>query len=308
MRSWIWLLALLLLNSCVSSSSVGTHPLENVELIGGPGRGVGRFFQPRAIESLPQQQCIVIDRSGRAQLFDSAGNLKDVWMLPEWSAGHPIDLCGTPEGTLLVADTHYMRIIEFDLDGNELRRFGEDVGLELVRGIDIAADGSILVASYGEFDRVFRFDRQGNLMKIWGERGDGPGQFFRPEGLAIDADGTILVVDCGHHRVLRFTLDGEYLQTIGSPGRAAGQFDTPFDIDVVGDGSFVVVDKAGCRVQRFAADGSLVAVVGGTGRGAGLLSEPRGVAVSCSGSVPRMLIADTGNHRVVVSAIPGEVR
>ena len=201
-----------------------------------------------------------------------------------------------------------MRIIEFDLDGTELRRFGEDVGLELVRGIDIAADGSILVASYGEFDRVFRFDRQGNLMKIWGERGDGTGQFLRPEGLAIDADGTILVVDCGHHRVLRFTLDGEYLQTIGSPGRAAGQFDTPFDIDVVGDGSFVVVDKAGCRVQRFGVDGSLVAVVGGTGRGAGLLSEPRGVAVSCSGSVPRMLIADTGNHRVVVSAIPGEAR
>ncbi|MDE0959265.1 MAG: 6-bladed beta-propeller [Planctomycetota bacterium] len=307
MRSRIWLLALLLINCCVSSS-VDTKPLKNVELIGGPGRGVGRFFQPRAIEALPQQQCIVIDRSGRAQRFDVAGELKDVWMLPEWSAGHPIDLCSTSEGTLLVADTHYMRIIEFDIDGNEVRRFGEDVGLELVRGIDVAADGSILVASYGELDRIFRFDRHGQLMKVWGERGDGPGQFLRPEGLAIDVDGTVLVVDCGHHRVLRFTLDGEHLQTIGAPGRAAGQFDTPFDIDTVGDGSFVVVDKAGCRVQRFRADGSLVAVVGGTGRRTGQLSEPRGVAVSRTGPVPRLLIADTGNHRVVTSAIPGESR
>lgn len=298
------LLAVLMLVSCISTVPE-VAPLTDVVLIGGPGRGIGRFFQPRAIETLPGLGCIVIDRSGRAQRFDAGGIPQDVWMLPEWSAGHPIDLCRTEEGTLMVADTHYMRVIEFSIDGEEIRRFGEDVGLELVRGIDIAQDGSILVASYGELDRVFRFDRLGNLLSVWGERGDGPGQFLRPEGLAVDEDGTVLVVDCGHHRILRFSLEGDHLQTIGGPGTARGQFDTPFDIDVVGDGSFVVVDKSGCRLQRFSSDGELLGSVGGTGRRVGRLSEPRGLAVHIGDANPRVLIADTGNHRVVATALPG---
>ncbi|MEC9476194.1 MAG: hypothetical protein VX764_04070 [Planctomycetota bacterium] len=292
----------LLLSSCSYST---VDPLSSTGFIGGPGRGVGRFFQPRAISALPGGDCIVIDRSGRAQVFDRGGQIEAVWMLPEWSAGHPIDLCLTEQGTLLVADTHYMRIIEFDLGGREIRRFGEGVGLELVRGIDVAPDGSILVASYGEKDRIFRFDREGSLLSIWGERGDGPDQFLRPEGITVGADGTVLVVDCGHHRILRFTLEGEHLQTVGRAGRDPGEFDNPFDIDSLSDGGFVVVDKAGCRVQRFRGDGTLIAAQGGAGTGDGRLSEPRGIAIEEEGGQVRVLIADTGNHRVVVSQLPG---
>ncbi|PCJ15168.1 MAG: hypothetical protein COB10_01935 [Planctomycetota bacterium] len=302
MRMGAGCLVVLLLTSCSSSS---VDPLSFIDFIGGPGRGVGRFFQPRAITALPGGDCIVIDRSGRVQHFDQEGQLEDVWMLPEWSAGQPVDLCHTDQDTLLVADTHYMRVIEFDLDGNEIRRFGEDVGLELVRGIDVAPDGSILVASYGIQDRIFRFDREGSLMSIWGERGDGHDQFLRPEGIAVAHDGSVLVVDCGHHRVLRFTLDGDYIQTIGGSGRAPGQFDDPFDIDIVADGSFVVVDKAGCRIQRFSSDGTLMAVQGGIGSSPGRLSEPRGIAVGERDGHIRVLVADTGNHRVVVTQLPG---
>ena len=292
----------LLLTSCSYSS---VEPLSLTGFIGGPGRGIGRFFQPRAIAALPGGDCIVIDRSGRAQHFDQDGKLEGVWMLPEWSAGHPIDLCLTEQGTLLVADTHYMRIIEFEVDGNEIRRFGEEVGLELVRGIDVAPDGSILVASYGEKDRIFRFDRNGRLLSIWGERGDGPDQFLRPEGITVTEDGTVLVVDCGHHRILRFSLEGDHLQTVGGSGRAPGEFDDPFDIDSLSDGSFVVVDKSGCRVQRFRSDGTLIAAQGGAGTSSGRLSEPRGIAVGEHDGQVRILVADTGNHRVVVSQLPG---
>ena len=302
MRMGAGCLVVLLLTSCSSSS---VDPLSFIDFIGGPGRGVGRFFQPRAITALPGGDCIVIDRSGRVQHFDQEGQLEDVWMLPEWSAGQPVDLCHTDQDTLLVADTHYMRVIEFDLDGNEIRRFGEDVGLELVRGIDVAPDGSILVASYGQKDRIFRFNRDGSLLSIWGERGDGHDQFLRPEGIAVTHDGFVLVVDCGHHRVLRFTLDGEYIQTIGGSGRGPGEFDDPFDIDVVADGSFVVVDKAGCRIQRFSSDGMLIATQGGAGSSPGRLSEPRGIAVAHRDGHVSILVADTGNHRVVITQLPG---
>ena len=169
----------------------------------------------------------------------------------------------------------------------------------------MAPDGSILVASYGQKDQIFRFSRDGSLMSVWGERGDGPDQFLRPEGITVGEDGTVLVVDCGHHRVLRFSLEGEHLQTIGKAGRAPGEFDNPFDIDSLSDGGFVVVDKAGCRVQRFGGDGTLIGAQGGAGTGAGRLSEPRGIAVGEQDGQIRVLIADTGNHRVVVTQLPG---
>ena len=239
--AWLRFLAvfwvLLCLSSCSKSDS--WDPLPEVSILGGPGRGVGKLFQPRAITTLEGGGCVIIDRSGRAQIFDDSGKVTAIWSLPEWTSGHPIDLCETPEGHFLVADTHYMRVIEFDAEGEEVRRFGKENGLELVRGIDIAPDGSVYVASYGEQDRIFRFSREGDLLNIWGTRGDGQDQFLRPEGLAVAPDGTVLVVDCGHQRILRFSPEGEFLQQIGGPGSERGQFAVPFDVDVLSDGTIL---------------------------------------------------------------------
>lgn len=274
------------------------QPLPNVSLLGGPGRGVGKLFQPRAITTRNEGGCVIIDRSGRAQVFNDEGQVTGVWALPEWTSGHPIDLCQTPDGHYLVADTHYMRILEFDSMGVEIRRFGEGSDLELVRGIDIAPDGTIFVASYGERDRIFRFTRGGELIGFWGERGDGPGQLLRPEGLAVAPDGTVLVVDCGHQRVLRFSAEGELLQQIGGPGTAQGEFVVPFDVDVLSDGKILVVDRSGCLLQVFTAEGDCLAQYGGLGRGSGQLHEPRGISAKMQSGEVEIYIADTGNNRI----------
>ncbi|OUU21462.1 MAG: hypothetical protein CBC13_09055 [Planctomycetia bacterium TMED53] len=292
------------LSSC--SGVEGEIDLPDVTLLGGPGRGVGKLFQPRAIATRKSGGCVIIDRSGRAQVFDASGSVTMVWALPEWSSGHPIDLCETPEGTFLVADTHYMRILEFDKDGVEIRRFGEGSGLELVRGIDLAADGTIYVASYGEHDRIFKFSRSGEFLGFWGERGDGTDQFLRPEGLAVAPDSSILVVDCGHQRVLRFSVDGQLLQQIGGPGPGKGKFQVPFDIDVLEDGTILVVDRSGCRLQIFSAAGESLAEFGGLGRGRGRLHEPRGIAAVKRGAVVEVFIADTGNNRISTFVLSGE--
>ena len=293
-------LSLLCLSLFMTSCSENAlwEPLPDVTLLGGPGRGVGKLFQPRAITTRAEGGCVIIDRSGRAQIFDEAGQVTGVWTLPEWTSGHPIDLCQTPEGHFLVADTHYMRILEFDAQGVELRRFGEGSGLELVRGIDLAPDGTIFVASYGEKDRIFRFTREGEMIDSWGARGEEPHQFLRPEGLAVAPDGTVLVVDCGHQRVLRFSAEGKLLQQIGGPGSQMGQFAVPFDVDVLSDGTILVVDRSGCLLQVFTAAGECLAQYGGLGRRSGLLHEPRGVSARLDSGEIEIFIADTGNNRI----------
>lgn len=273
-------------------------PIAGVTVIG-VGRGV-QLYQPRAIEVIPADgSCVVIDRSGRVHRFDADGEPITSWVLPQWQDGQPIDLTLTPWGTLLVADTHYHRVLEYDLEGEELRRICEDAGLELVRGIAVADDGTIFVADYGDAeDRIHRFDRAGRSLGTFGSRGDGPGQFLRPEGLTIGADGTVFVVDCGHHRVLRFRPDGELVGCFGQPGDEPGSFLYPFDIARGSHGTLYVVDYQGNRVQRFSSEGEFLGAVGGAGREPGRFATPRGVAVLEDEDGDLVFVADTYNHRV----------
>lgn len=294
-----------LLTGC--GGPAGVAPFPDPIVIGAPGKGDGLFHQPRAIEAISDGSCVVIDRSGRIQRFDENGKILLTWRLPEFAEGQPIDCTETPWGTLLVADTHYARILEFALDGTELRRIGEDAGLEIVRGIAVGEGDVIYLADYGAEDRIHRFDREGRHLGTIGERGDGEGQFLRPEGLAVGPDGTLFVVDCGHHRVLRFRPDGTFIGSFGEFGEGPGQFLFPMDITAAADGTLYVVDFQGNRVQRFSADGVPLGTRGGAGHEPGRCATPRGVAVRAAAGNHRVFVADTNNHRVQVFDWPAPV-
>jgi len=293
------LLGALLLNIAVGcTSDDGTSPLPDPLVLGGPGKGIGSFHQPRAITLLSDGTAVVIDRSGRLQTFDPDGRFRTSWRMPEIEEGQPIDCAATPWGTILVGDTHYARLIEFTPDGRELRRFGEDLDLEIVRGVAVGRDGTIFVADYGERDRIHRFERDGRYLGFFGRRGDGEGELLRPEGLAVGEDGDLYVVDCGHHRVLRFRADGTFVASFGGIGEQEGSFLLPMDITAAPDGSLYVVDFQGNRVQRFTSDGRFLGACGGPGTGSGRLATPRGVEVRAEREGHRVVVADTNNHRI----------
>ena len=50
-------------------------------------------------------------------------------------------------------------------------------------------------------------DRQGEVLGRWGGRGDGPGFFEKPLGVAVDGAGQVYVVDTYRHRVQRFIVE-----------------------------------------------------------------------------------------------------
>lgn len=295
---WGRIVALLLLLSTGCGPSDGARRAHAVRVIGFAGRGDGALYQPRGVEALSDGGCLVIDRSGRIQRFDERAGFVGSWWLPEWAEGQPIDLCLTPWGSVLVADTHYARVLEYDLGGHELRRLGTDAGLGLVRGVTVGLDGTIFVVDYGEFDRVHRFDRSGAHQGTFGATGDGPGEFLRPEGIATGADGDVYVVDCGNHRVQRFTPQGVFVAAFGAAGAEPGQFLFPFDVATGSGGCLYVVDYRGARVQCFSPEGALLGWVGGAGTEPGEFATPRGVAVRPDPAGDVIFVADTNNHRV----------
>ena len=81
--------------------------------------------------------------------------------------------------------------------------------------------------------RVHKFQKDGTLVKSWGEPGDGPGQFNLPHGIGIDSQNRLYVADRQNHRVQIFTTDGEYL------GEWHG-FNRPSDVWVTADDTVYV--------------------------------------------------------------------
>lgn len=91
-----------------------------------------------------------------------------------------------------------------ELDGDEAYLFGD------VHGIDVDDSGRIwVVDAQAAAVRVYAPD--GRHLADLGRRGEGPGEFLRPDFIRIRSDGTILVRDQRNARFSRFSTEGEYL-------------------------------------------------------------------------------------------------
>jgi DNA-binding beta-propeller fold protein YncE len=309
--------------------------------IGESGSAPARFVSPRSIAVHPSgREVCVVDRSGRIQRFaapegaassgapaaderirsggEAAGTgwrLLNVWMLPIFEIGQPTGINYDRAGHLMVADTHYQRILVYAPETGELLRSFGRAGAgpgEFTQVRDVVEDssGALFAADFcGPEDRIQKFDAGGSFLRAFGRRGSGPGEFRRPQGLAVHAampgpDGApreaLLVADSCNHRVQRFSLDGEFLDAWGSCGEGLGEFKYPFAI-AIHRGDVLVVEWGNNRIQRFDARGRPLGSWGGPGRGLGELATPWDVAAGPDG---RIFVVDFGNHRVQVLREP----
>ncbi len=137
--------------------------------------------------------------------------------------------------------------------------------------------------------------------------GAGPGELLAPRDMTVAPDGTIFVLDSGNQRVQAFAPDGTLLHEFGGPGAGPGQFSAegqgPWGI--AADEEFVyVADTWNHRIQKFTHAGDFVASFGQAGdisqatdQGLGLFFGPRDIVMLDDG---RLLVTDTGNHRVQI--------
>lgn len=272
-----------------------------VVVFGRHGTGAGEFIEPRAAAASPDGRIFVIDRTGRVQRFRADGTLEHSWEMPDSTAGRgrPSGVCADGSHRVLVADTHFHRVVVFAQDGNELSRFGER-GFgpgQFMLPTDVAVDttGNIYVSEYGGNDRVSKFDSRGNFVLSFGGIDDGSAALQRPSGLAIDDEDCVWVADAGNHRLCRFDRSGRLLSTVGGLGGGPGQFRYPRDVVALPSGRLVVADYGNNRVVCFAVDGSFLGSWGRPGRGAGDLNNPVNIT-ACRGD---LYIADSRNHRLV---------
>jgi YD repeat-containing protein len=129
----------------------------------------------------------------------------------------------------------------------------------------------------------------------FGAAGTGNGQFSHPAGVAVDAKGTIWVVDQGNRRVEKFNAAGEFQSAFGSAGSGNGQFGRPTDIAVDAAGNLWVTDAGNSVVDKFNEKGEFLAKFGSYGTGNGQFHEAESIAIDAQGNI---WIGDTYNGRL----------
>jgi sugar lactone lactonase YvrE len=182
-------------------------------------------------------------------------------------------------------------------------------------GVAVDGEGSIIIADWkNHCVRKVTPDGAVSTLAGSGSRGfaDGAGaaaQFHCPRGVAVDGEGSIIIVDYYNHSVRKISPDG-IVSTLAGSGRhglvdgagAAAQFSYPIGVAVDGEGSIIITDAGNHSVRKITPDGT-VTTLAGSGRhgfadGAGAAAQfcsPWGVAVDGEGSI---IIADGGNHSV----------
>ena len=141
------------------------------------------------------------------------------------------------------------------------------------------------------YNCVYIFDGQDQLVRKFGSNGKGNGQFSSPRGLAFDANNHLYVSDQSNNRVQKFNITGEYLLQFGYQGLRNGQLYSPCGITVHNERLYIA-EYSNRRISVFQLTGQFCCIIG-----SGQLSNPYDVTVSGNG---HLLVAD-GNNNCITS-------
>ena len=152
----------------------------------------------------------------------------------------------------------------------------------------------------------------------------------QPRAVAVGAQGERIIVDTNNHRIVELDAAGTFLRAFGSfcdlgQGEAGGcvdpdgagplilgdgQFREPWGVAAAANGEIFVADTWNGRIQVFDKDGKFLRKWGffNTTNGelgdANALFGPRGIQITKDGN---LLVADTGNKRILIYTPTGEL-
>jgi DNA-binding beta-propeller fold protein YncE len=134
-----------------------------------------------------------------------------------------------------------------------------------------------------------------------GGRGSDKGRFDAPTGIAVDANGNVLVADTNNGRLEKFSPTGGFLSSMGIKGNGYGQLGAPNGIAIDRASNIYVADASKHVVEKLASDGSVIAEWKGPAPG---FYGPRRIAIGPDESV---YVVDQGRTRIVKFSSDGQV-
>ena len=199
---------------------------------------------------------------------------------------------------LVVAEWNGKKVTVFDREGKKVQTITCEK-LSRPKGVAVDKDDNIYVSDNSS---LFKFSKEGKLMKVVGQKGAQPGEFNSPGMMKIIND-KLYVCDCGNHRVQILNTELEYLNSFGCRGNGDGQFNWPNDIAQDRAGNLYVTDSHNHRVQVFDCKGQFLSTFSKKGAAAEQLNDPLGI---CVGTDQFVYVCDNKNRCVSVFKTSGE--
>ena len=166
----------------------------------------------------------------------------------------PHKITVAPDGNIWVADNGMAPgkgqvVLQFSPEGELLMTLGKP-GISGPGNGEFASPTEVAVARNGDIyvadghnggggamgnARVVKFDKDGNLIKTWGRKGMGPGEFDVVHAIALDSQGRVFVGDRQNNRVQVFDADGTLIDVWYQFGRPSGMHIDRNDVLYVAD-------------------------------------------------------------------------
>ncbi len=87
-------------------------------------------------------------------------------------------------------------------------------------------------------------------MLEFSKRGNGIGEFFQPESIAIDKNDNVFVVEYATHHIQKFDSNGNFITMWGSLGCKNDQFLVPHDITIDPHNNIYVSDRGNVHFRE----------------------------------------------------------
>ncbi|MFI5348863.1 MAG: 6-bladed beta-propeller [Elusimicrobiota bacterium] len=266
---------------------------------GSYGKDKGQMKKARGIAVAPDGTLIVLDTGNSRVLRVELSNKLKTTLLPLNAAakmmvtGPTRDWPVTATALAAYGDSLYAYLPQggpfavIGPDGKTKSRFGAAKG----KGGDVTrASGGLAVskklgifASDTAGDRLQKFSVDGQWQANIGEAQgffDGKkkeGRMHKPNGVAINDDGTVYVVDTGNRRIDAFSPEGVFVFSIG-PKLGAYELQEPVAVAWDRAGFLYFVDKGLKRVFKCEPSGAFIAAWGEEGDGPGQFKSPVSIA------------------------------
>lgn len=236
-----------------------------VRRFGCHGTGRGQFDRPAGIAVDSRRRIVVADKDNhRIQVLTMEGEFLLCFGEKGTTPGlfnYPWDVATNDACQIVVSDTRNHRIQMFSPEGIFLRRFGFETQpqlwkcLDSPRGVAFTAEGNVIVTDFNNH-RIIVVDSDFVSARFLGcdslsPHPMPPKTFLRPQGVAVDDNGHIIVCDSRNHRVQILDSNGVCRWRFGTQGIGPDQMDRPSGVAVTPDGKIVVVDFGNNRVLVF---------------------------------------------------------
>lgn len=257
------------------------------------------FLQkPVSVALFNETNTVILDQGNKNVLLAKSEDGKIDFLESEKTIlPSPIGICCFTEGNYLITDSYLNKIYKASEKDKSIEIFNISHVLEQPTGIAYIEKKNEIWVSETKAHRIAILDKDGNLIRTIGTRGDANGEFNFPTYIWADSNDKVYVVDAMNFRIQIFNLNGEFISSFGEIGDATGTFARPKGLAVDSKGHIFVADALFNAIQVFDQKGNFLYTFGKQGSGTEAFWMPCGIFIDRNDII---YVSDTYNSRIQV--------